>query len=522
MSRRTPEPSELAATTASEEPIRLIQRAILAPALTVLAHPDASRVGERVRLPELRRRGGAVGVSRLAPGFTHPGRHDPAPLADRRLSRKPTQLVGSADGIDVLPAEGSTLHLDGVAFSTPRRVGTGALARGVMIELSRRVAVLLHEVGPEREPDDPGALLGASDGIRRVRDLIRRLAELDIPVLFRGESGTGKELAAQAVHTLGRRRDAPFVAVNMAALPPSTASAALFGHSRGAFTGARDAHRGHFRSASGGTLFLDEVGATPLPVQAMLLRALETSEIQPLGSDRVEKVEVRVVAATDANLEAGVSTGLFLMPLLQRLAPHPIVLPPLRARRDDIARLAVHFLTSEGAELEWLDAPAMRALVGYAWPGNVRELRHLCQRLALADVAERAEVLAGLGDQAAGDTGSVADGRGVAVPAAPAASEPVATAPTDIDDDLLLETLEACAFSPKRAAERLGISRTTLYSLIRASGAVRVAEDIPDDEIREALDEADGDLEACAARLKVSKRALMRRARLLGPGPAEG
>ncbi|HEX8106561.1 MAG TPA: sigma-54 factor interaction domain-containing protein, partial [Kofleriaceae bacterium] len=310
----------------------------IVPALTVVYHPVLRRIGDRAILGELAA-GREARISRGAPRFAPPRQPRSAPLDHVRISRAPFVLRPHPDrGIVLDPADCRTrITVDGEPVEQPRVITPDQLQRGVILELSDRVALLLHLFAPhaERDTGDLG-LVGHSDHIGRVRDDIRRVADLDVPVLIRGETGTGKELVATAIHESGRRARGPLVCVNMAALPPALAAAELFGAARGAYTGGHG-QDGYFRRAGGGTLFLDEIGAAPAEIQVMLLRALETSEIYPLGAQRPERVDVRIIAATDARLEALIASGAFGAPLLHRLAGYEIHLPPLRERRDDIA-----------------------------------------------------------------------------------------------------------------------------------------------------------------------------------------
>ena len=320
------------------------------PALTVLFHPDPARVGEIASLRELLD-GHSVFLSRLEPGFGQPGRFDLQPLADRFLSRSPIRFspTGTAGTVRVDPEENRIpLVADGTPLSGPQDFSARQLDRGVVLELSNRVVLLLHLTtdAPPHPPDLFG-LIGASEALARVRAAVRSVADLDVPVLLRGETGTGKELVAQAIHQTSRRRGGPFVSVNMGAIPGTLAASELFGASKGAFTGAVRDQPGYFQRAHGGTLFLDEIGEAPSEVQVMLLRVLETGEIQRIGGQEVHRASVRLVAATDADLERAVEEGRFRGPLLHRLSGYEITIPPLRERREDFGRLLFHFLREE-------------------------------------------------------------------------------------------------------------------------------------------------------------------------------
>ncbi|MDJ0866703.1 MAG: sigma-54 dependent transcriptional regulator [Myxococcota bacterium] len=229
-----------------------------------------------------------------------------------------------------------------------------------------------------------GRLLGRSEAMRAIYYTIERVAEARSNVLVTGESGTGKELVAEAIHQLGARREHPFVVVNCAAIPETLMESELFGHEKGAFTDARERHVGRFEHANGGTLFLDEIGELPTNVQAKLLRALQQRSIDRLGSSQPIPVDVRVIAATNRDLEREVAEGRFRRDLYYRIHVVPIALPPLRERREDIPLLAETFLARARAEAgrgpRRFELGAMTALLHHRWPGNVRELENAVER----------------------------------------------------------------------------------------------------------------------------------------------
>jgi two-component system nitrogen regulation response regulator GlnG len=248
-----------------------------------------------------------------------------------------------------------------------------------------------EQVGIEEDGGLP--LLGRSPAMQAVYRVIARVVGTDLTVLIMGESGTGKELVARALHDLGPRRAAPFVAINMAAIPRELIEAELFGYERGAFTGAAQRTAGRFEQAAGGTLFLDEIGDMPLEAQTRLLRVLQQGEFNPVGALRPVRADVRIVAATNRDLAGQVAQGAFREDLFYRLNVVPIALPPLRERRDDVALLARRFLddaAAQGLPRRHLDPAAADALTLHDWPGNVRELENLMRRLA---VLSRDEVI---------------------------------------------------------------------------------------------------------------------------------
>jgi two-component system nitrogen regulation response regulator NtrX len=262
----------------------------------------------------------------------------------------------------------------------------GALEVSRARDLSR---ALREELGPEAE------LVGRSPAINRVRELVQRVAPTDARVLITGESGTGKELVASAIHALSPRRGRPFVRVNSAAIPRDLVESEMFGHERGAFTGATERRRGRFELANRGTLFLDEVGDLGPEAQAKLLRAVETGVVERVGGGKTIEVDVRVIAATNHDLRAQVEGGTFRQDLLFRLEVVPIHLPPLRERMEDLPLLVAHTLQllrlKSGLPTPHLTPKAMEALGRYPWPGNVRELMNILERLAILSTGEPVE-----------------------------------------------------------------------------------------------------------------------------------
>jgi two-component system response regulator AtoC len=324
-----------------------------------------------------------------------------------------------------------------------------------------------------------GALIGASRQMEQVHALIARVAPTSATVLLHGESGTGKELAAQTIHQLSRRSRGPMVALNCSAIPPQLIESELFGHERGSFTGADRQHRGYFERADGGTLFLDEVTEMVLDLQAKLLRTLETGCIVRTGGERDVAVDVRIVAATNADPEEAVRRGRFRRDLLYRLNVFPIHLPPLRERTGDVELLAHHFLAQlndeEGAAKR-LTRAALDRLRTYPWPGNVRELRNALHH---AFIVADEEI----------DAASVPLGGALRVGPAVAGEPPNAvvlrpgTSIAEAERRLILSTLEACCGDKRDAARSLGISLKTLYNRLKtysgwSNGSRRDATDV--------------------------------------------
>jgi transcriptional regulator with GAF, ATPase, and Fis domain len=239
-------------------------------------------------------------------------------------------------------------------------------------------------------------MIGASVAMRQVYTLSRLVTTRNTTVLIIGETGTGKELVARAIHQLSPRAKQPLVTVNCAAIPEALLESELFGYARGAFTGASQSRLGRIHSAHGGTLFLDEIGELPLSIQAKLLRFLQEGEVQRLGSPDIVRVDVRVIAATNADLTHLISENRFREDLYYRLTVFPIVVSPLRERPEDIPALSQHFLQlfcqESGVPLKRLTPAALRMLEKHAWPGNIRELRHTIERAFILS-ADQAEIL---------------------------------------------------------------------------------------------------------------------------------
>ncbi len=345
---------------------------------------------------------------------------------------------------------------------------------------------------PPREADEKLPLIGRSVAMQEIYRTIARLTTADLTVMINGESGTGKELVARALHDYGRRRAGPFVAINMAAIPRELIESELFGHERGAFTGAHSRNQGRFEQANGGTLFLDEIGDMPMEAQTRLLRVLQEGEFTSVGGRQTIRANVRIVAATHRDLRAAIRQGQFREDLFYRLNVVPIRLPPLRERTEDIALLARHFLDrarESGLPGKSLDQGAIERMRQYRWPGNVRELENLMQRLAALYPQEviTAEVvaaeLAEIGNEAAPHEAVAHDadgeetlGRAVerhirSFLAADRDGMPM----RDIYDRVLAEverpliqmTLAATRGNQIKAAAMLGLNRNTLRKKIR-------------------------------------------------------
>jgi DNA-binding NtrC family response regulator len=330
-------------------------------------------------------------------------------------------------------------------------------------------------------------LIGGSPAMAQVMRLGERAAKSQIPILLLGESGSGKELIARAVHGSSDRAGKPFVAVNCGAIPENLVESILFGHEKGSFTGAVDKHLGKFQEANGGALFLDEIGELPLDMQVKLLRALQEGEIDPIGSKRPNRVDVRIISATNRDLAQQVAEGRFREDLYYRLNVYPIELPPLRNRREDIPGLIDHFIrrfnVEEGKRVQGVSAETMALLQSHEWPGNVRQLENAVYRaIVLAD----APYLQAFDFPAISGVNAPAL-EGAERPAAPTAQDLLDDLPADapvrilderghlrtleeIERDLIQLAIEIYSGHMSEVARRLGIGRSTLYRKVREQG----------------------------------------------------
>lgn len=336
------------------------------------------------------------------------------------------------------------------------------------------------------EPSESMPLVGRSTAMQDIYRALARLMQTDLTVMITGESGTGKELVARALHDFGKRRNGPFVAINMAAIPRDLIEAELFGHEKGAFTGANARSSGRFEQAEGGTLFLDEIGDMPMDAQTRLLRVLQEGEYTMVGGRSAIKTNVRIVAATHRDLGQMIRQGLFREDLYYRLNVVPIRLPPLRERIDDIADLTQHFLRTaqrDGEPVKTMSAEAIRLMQNYTWPGNVRELENLVRRLSALyadeqisaeivqnelNIADRPQVTAGMGPvdlSTAVEThvGQVLREYEPNLPPAGLYQRVI----DRVEAPLIAMALNACGGNQIKAADLLGLNRNTLRKKIR-------------------------------------------------------
>jgi two-component system, NtrC family, response regulator AtoC len=358
--------------------------------------------------------------------------------------------------------------------------------RSLMNGSAVHAAEISHEVGEWLDVDslalgceNIGGMVVQSAHMRRVLKTIARLGPYKATVLVHGESGTGKELVARALHTLGPVPKGPFVTFNCSNLVEALAESQLFGHVRGAFTDAREDSLGYFRSANGGTLFLDEIGELPLRLQPKLLRAVETHEVQPVGSAHTYKVDIRLVAATNRDLRAMVKAGEFRDDLYYRLSAAAILIPPLRERRDALEALAAHFIEHYnrlfGKQIRYLSRRALAALKAYEWPGNIREFAHAMQSAAM--LTDGDNICVGDLPEYLSQIESVTGEAGAGPPSAEDFSFSVQPARFSLDEVInkasktaLLRALREAGGNCHRAAQLLGVSRYTVYRMIARYG----------------------------------------------------
>jgi DNA-binding NtrC family response regulator len=360
-----------------------------------------------------------------------------------------------------------------------------------LTRLTAEVGRLKKHVSGRTSFDD---LVGTSPPMRMVKSLGARAAKSSIPVLITGESGVGKEVIARALHGASDRGGKPFVAVNCGALPANLIESILFGHEKGAFTGAHDKHLGKFQEANGGTLFLDEIGELPLDMQVKLLRALQEGEVDPVGSKRAVKVDVRIVSATNRDPAQQVRAGAFREDLFYRLNVFPIEAPSLRERREDIPALIDHFIArfnvEEGKRVAGCSGETLALLTAFDWPGNVRQLENTVYRaIVLADAPflqpHDFPAISGVSSPPVGevDRGDSRETEGVPAAGSVIDLPPLPDTPIRILDerghlrtleqierDLIQHAIEVYAGHMSEIARRLGIGRSTLYRKVREQG----------------------------------------------------
>ncbi len=350
-------------------------------------------------------------------------------------------------------------------------------ASGVYDKTSGERVERAHGRAGDEASERPRSMAGVVGDSEPLVDLyltLDRVADTPCTILVTGESGTGKELVARAVHEVSDRASATFVAVNCGAIPENLLESELFGHARGAFTGAHAAKQGRIAQAEGGTLFLDEIGEMPLSLQVKLLRVLQSREYSPVGDTRVLKADVRIVAATNVDLEEAVREGRFREDLYYRLNVIHVTVPALRDRLDDVPALAEHFLEQNrqrlGRDVHSISAEAMKVLCNHSWPGNVRELANCIERAVLLCRGEAIEPndlpprVCGLGSEPRGPQVSLPD-----------AGVDLRKAVESYENQLIRQALDRCRWNKKQAATMLGLNRTTLVEMLKRKRIKQVA-----------------------------------------------
>ena len=375
--------------------------------------------------------------------------------------------VSDSDNLlELKPGEGVPEQRLFYRIAMPVRDGLGEIVGSLYVyrdvskemEMERMKAEVLRLRTELQSTHSFDGIVGASDPMRNVYTLMTRAAESDITVLIQGESGTGKELVAKSFHLHSSRKDGPFMAINCAAVPETLIESEMFGHEQGAFTGAIRRRTGAFERASGGTIFLDEIGDMPLTLQGKLLRVLQEREIQRVGSAATIAVDVRVIAATNKNLEAAVEAGEFREDLFYRIAVFPITVPPLRQRREDIPLLAKHFLEKHAKaanrSISGISTATLRVLLMYDWPGNVRELENVIQRAVLLETADVLHV------------GNLPPHMSPVIPSQ--SGDPAKVLPlVEVERQAFSQALAVAGNNITQAARSLGIGRATLYRKLK-------------------------------------------------------
>jgi DNA-binding NtrC family response regulator len=497
--------------------------------LSIIFHPQTDRAGEFAVL-DRRRRSRVLGRGSVE--FRRGPTQDGAPLQERHVSRRALEIEFKGDGLVLRrPAGSCRCRVGGTELDHERHLNQQALVRGVPLLLAHSVVLwLAYTQEPMQEDGVPDfGLVGGSRYMQGLRNQLLQAARSDLDVLLLGATGTGKEVVANAIHAAGQRAARPLVAVNVAAIPESLAPAALFGAARGAFTGADRARRGYFQQAAGGTLFLDEIGDAPAQIQPQLLRALQQREIQGVGA-AVEKIDLRVISATDADID-GSGSG-FKSALRHRLGAVEIVLKPLQQHREDIGELLNHFFalafSREGrADLLPCSASSARSVAGWAglyhaclcyhWPGNVRQLINFCNQIAVASRAGLVippSVLLALAPAGQRDPEAATEPAQVAKKVC----EPASVAQRlrrilDVTEEEFARAMRDNCHEVKTVALSLGVSRQAVYRKIASSERYRLASEIPESELEQAVLNCKGDTLAAARLLEVSPSGLQARLR---------
>ena len=462
-------------------------------ALTLVYHPDPARIGSSYTHDAT---SGELELCRTTPLFSAEGTR-PGDIGVAGVSRKPVRIQATRTGWSFTPPDNPSYQFDGAPG--PVELSNEVLEHGVLVQLAGWVLLWVRTGAGVRDRGGMG-LVGCSRGMDALRNSIREVAGSDAAVLVRGPSGAGKELVARAIHERSRRSRQPYFAINLAAVPASSAVSQLFGHTRGAFTGADRNHKGFFQQSDRGTLLIDEIGEVQDEVQPLLLRALENGEIQPLGGEPTH-VDARLIFSTDADLEQAVAGGRFRKALYYRIAQLIVDLPALCDRPEDIAVQAVFFLRDAlekshathllAPDKLWLTPAFMGSLMRYSWPGNSRELRAMMQRVVVRSMRR---------DQVTLEPGELVEhpSRSSSWPVS-ASTPPTADIPAGPPvpkpglppKDELIEALRANGFQIGRTAKALGVGRSRLYQMMDKF-RIPTAKELTEPQITAAVEVAGG------------------------------
>lgn len=491
------------------------------PVAIIACHPDPNRLGEFAGLEGLAHFKEQE-LNRSFPEFHSSERSIGRGLGVPQVSRKSLRFEYSAEADLILYRQdySAPVHVNGNPLNEWLVIHQHELEQGIELSLGEHVMLFIRSMPmPEVVLDDLG-LVGISQSMQNVRERILKVAAADEPVLIRGATGCGKELVAQALRRQSARHKKPFVTVNIAALQQSLAASEMFGSVKGAFTGSTDDRKGYFQAANTGTLFLDEIGEASQEVQAMLLRALENHEVVPVGKAQAVPVDVRIIAATDADLELG-GQGTFKQPLLHRLSSYQIFLPPLNERKEDIPGLLQRFLRTQmetlykqtdlpvSVERPVLNVTLMHKLMNADWPGNVRQLLNVARELLLYSRGDKELRLDA-------DLANMIEAKNISAAQPMAQTAPAKRKPSQVTREELESVLVNKRYELQASADELGISRASMYKLIERHPSLRNTADFSEQDLKEAYDNAQGDVEVMMNTLKVSQIGLRRRLRAMG------
>lgn len=476
-------------TLAPLKPIKVMQLTSATQlCLIVLWHPDLTFVGSHHNC--IFSHDGNLSINRFTPTFESLNDNNPRPLASPRISRTPIRIESlGKDKFRITPPHSAMeVKINGAYSSEPQIAHLKDKDDLICITISDAIILGLCHLPKQQFINISNSLLGMSIAINATRNLISKYAATDLPIMLIGETGTGKELAAHDIHNNSDRSSKPLISTNMATLPTELATAELFGSQKGAFTGSSQDRKGLFGEAEGGTLFCDEIGDTPHSVQPMLLRAVETCYIRPLGQDADVKTDIRIITATDRRIDESTSDRSFNTPLYHRLSATQIIMPTLRNRLVDIPILLVHFLLENPLWHEKnlkINSSLLFELIQYNWPGNVRELKNVANQILL------------------GENPKLIKNKEVEPNSNSRKAKTIYRSHHSITEAELIKALDQNEWLIKPTASSLSISRTSCYELIKNCYIIRQPEDIPKKEIQEALDEYSQNINALSAKLRI-------------------